>query len=71
MRMTEYLDKQELQDHICENICRWCSNYKSGKFTNNCAICKVSLVFSTIALSTPHYFKDGSEIHIELGDTEK
>ena len=61
--MTEYIDKQELKDHIEQNICRWCSNYRSGKYCSDCAICKVSLVYHTIALSTPHYFNPEAEIH--------
>lgn len=61
--MIEYLDKQELKNKIEHNICRWCNNYKDGNFCGDCAICKVSQVFSTIALATPHYFSPDGEIH--------
>lgn len=61
--MVEYLDKNELEQNIEQNICKWCANYKSGAFCSKCAICKVSQVFSTIALSTPHYFTPEDEIH--------
>ena len=61
--MIEYLDKRELKDKIEHNICRWCNNYKGGDFCSDCAICKVSQVYSTMALATPHYFMPDSEIH--------
>lgn len=68
--MTEYIDKQELKDHIESNICKWCANYHRGNFCSDCAICKVSQVFSTIALSTPYYFSDETKITVEHNTTE-
>jgi len=64
-KMIEYIDKNELCKNIEKHICAWCNNYCGGAYCNQCATCKVSLVHSIIALSTPYEYLKSSMKQID------
>ena len=72
MSAKSYIEKSDLTHIIETQICKWCSNYNSGNFCNQCLICKVSLVYSCIALSTEHIFDSDSEVkYVDSDKTTK
>lgn len=50
--MLEYIDKNELQNNIENDICKYCAHYNKGNYSSPCRVCKVSLVYRDIALAT-------------------
>lgn len=44
------LNKTQVKYAIEASVCRWCPNYKGGKFSGDCATCKVSECYQTIDL---------------------
>lgn len=71
IHIGEYVEKKELKTKIEEFICKWCGNYKAGEFCSDCALCKVSQVFATIALSTPHIFSSEEELPYSPDEKEE
>lgn len=62
MSIKPYIEKEDVSHIIETQICKWCDNYNYGKHCHQCLTCKVSLVYSCIALSTEHFFDSEQEI---------
>lgn len=45
--MSEY-KQEDIYEAICNKVCKCCSHYNDGKFSQFCDICKVSEVLGVV-----------------------
>lgn len=44
---------EEVNEAICNNVCKCCKHYNEGAFSEFCKICQVSEVMQIVALMKP------------------